>query len=176
MSPILWSAAGALVAVLMLFILLMRRALQPTPTPSPDWVENFDLDKYRPMNRLLLEDDFAFLESQPGFDPGIARTLRRQRRRIFRHYLGNLQSDFNRLHAAARQLLLTAAQDRPDLAIMLLKLRCNFWRALLAAHCRTALQPLGIKPVDVQALLDALEPLRRQARAQLIPIAVQSLG
>jgi hypothetical protein len=176
MNPILWSAAGTFLAVLVLFFLVLRRVLQPVRPPSPDWVENFNLDRYRPMSRLLVEEDFEFLSSQPGFDPGIARTLRRQRRRIFRHYLSNLQSDFNRLHAAARQFLLDEAQDRPELAIMLLKLRCNFWYAMASAHCRLALQPLGITPVDVQGLLDALEPLRFQARPQLIPIAVQSVG
>ena len=176
MNPILWSAAGILIAVLVLFVLLLRRLLQPVRTPSPDWVENFDLDRYRPMNRLMVEDDYDFLAAQPGFNPAIARTLRSKRRRIFRHYLSNLQSDFNRLHAMARQLLLVAPQDQPDLALTLLKVRCTFCYGMFCAHCRLTLQPLGIKPVDVKALLDALEPLRQQVRAQLIPVAAPSLA
>ena len=52
------------------------------------------VDRYRPMLRLLNDDDLRFLRVQPGFTPDMARSYARQRCKIFRGYLKCLETDF----------------------------------------------------------------------------------
>src|ERR1700687_4993862 len=63
-------------------------------------------DKYRPMTRLLQEEDFQFLSSQPGFSPRLGRHFRTERRRIFRGYLRSLSKDFSRVSMACQMLII----------------------------------------------------------------------
>ena len=69
---------------------------------DPDWLGSFSVATYRPMERLLSEDDIRFLKSQPGYEPNMEKVLRSDRRKIFRTYLRSLGRDFNRLHLALR--------------------------------------------------------------------------
>src|SRR4051812_9892186 len=90
---------------------------------DPAWLEDFSIAKYRPMLRLLSEDDYEFLASQAGYQGKIASQLRAERRKVFRAYLRNLVRDFYRLHQVAKMMALCSAQDRPDLTTALLKQR-----------------------------------------------------
>jgi hypothetical protein len=140
----------------------MRGLLTPATISECDatWLEDFSVEKYRPMMRLLSNDDYQFLESQAGYEPAIANQLRAERRRIFRGYLRNLVRDFHRLHLAARMTMTYATNDRSDLAGVLLKQRFTFSVAVLTVEFRLILHTLGFGSVDVASLISSLENLR----------------
>jgi hypothetical protein len=124
--------------------------------PEPEWLQSFSANRYRPMLRMLSEDDPGFLRLQ-GLDKTAIRRIRRERRQIFRVYLGNLIRDFNLLHEAARLVLLMSEVDRPDLSARLIRTRVEFQRAVLAVRVRLFLHSLGLAGVDVRELVGALE-------------------
>jgi hypothetical protein len=166
MNLALSGAAVLAVLAAVAFFLLFRRLLSRGRDTLNDleWSRDFSVARYRPMERLFLEDDYRFLAAQPGFHPGIRRKLQSERRRIFRRYLRCLSRDFDRLTVAAKLLVVHSHQDRPDLASILLKQRAVFTYAMAVVQCRLALQPLGIGTVDVRPLVNALEGMRDQLR------------
>jgi hypothetical protein len=148
------------------FFLLFRRLIARDRDAHADleWSSEFSIAKYRPMERLFLEEDYDFLAAQPGFHPKIYRKLQAERRRVFRHYLRCLRKDFDRLSGAAKTMLLNAPSDRPDLATTLLKQRLTFSYAMATVELRLILQGVGIGTVDVRRLVDAVEGMREQLR------------
>lgn len=159
-------AGGLALAVVLVFLALFRRLVTRGGATEPDlaWSSEFSVAKYRPMERLFLEEDYDFLAAQPGFHPRISRKLQAERRRVFRHYLRCLRRDFDRLSTTAKLLLLQAQEDQPELAHGLLKQRFTFSCAMYMVQCRLALQPLGLGTVDVRGLVDAVEGMRDQLR------------
>lgn len=157
------------------YVLSFRRlaSLGRHSNPNRDWWSNFSLEKYRPMERLFLPQDYEFLSSQPGFTPRLIRRLQAERRKIFRRYLRRLSRDFDRLQAAIKLLMLDSAQDRSDLAITLFRQRLRFYYALATVHCGLALQTLGLGTVDARGLVSALAAMRDQLRALSPQPAVQ---
>jgi len=123
-------------------------------------LKRFSLDRYRPMGRLLADADFEFLARCGQAGMQIARDLRSARRRIFRTYLRDLARDFHRLHGAAKLLLLQSQEDRPDLALLLVKQRLVFALAMLAVEWRLLLHTLGLSAVDTARLLAVVDGLR----------------
>lgn len=146
-------------------VVLFRQLLKRPPFENldPDWLENYSVARYRPLERLLSDEDFRFLTAQPGYRPEIARRLRAERRSIFRAYLANLVSDFNRLHAYAKAAVVSASSDEPQLAASLIRLQVTFYFAIGAVHCRLALHALGIGHVPVSELLRSVDLMRTQA-------------
>jgi len=132
---------------------------------DPEWLKSFSTATYRPMERLLSEEDVEFLKSQPGYLPGMERALRSGRRRIFRAYLRSLARDFNRLHLALRLALLESPSDRPDLATVLLRQKVRFFLALAAVHLRLCLHAVGIGTVDVRGLVSTVDRMQAQLRS-----------
>lgn len=161
----LLAGASVLIGVIALvFVCLFRRLISPNgeAQPSLEWCNRFSINKYRPMERLFSDADYGFLAAQPGHAPYLSKKLKAERRRVFRCYLRCLRRDFDRLHTAAKFLLLHSPQDQPDLASTLLKQRLVFRYALLAVHFRLALQVLGLGTVDVSGLVRALAGMRDQ--------------
>jgi hypothetical protein len=172
------AAAALLVALTALgFFFLFRRLMSSDRDPHAnlEWCIQFSIAKYRPMERLFFDADYSFLAAQPGYSPNIARKLQGERRRIFRYYLRCLTRDFERLHTAAKFLLLHSPQDRPDLVTALLKQKLIFRYAVLCVHCRLVLQPLGLGGIDVRGLVQPLDAMREQLR-QLTVAAQQSVA
>jgi hypothetical protein len=58
--------------------------------------------------------------------------------------------------------LLTAAEDRSELALALWKQRLAFKLGLASVHAQLALQTLGLGTVQVHGLVRALERMREQ--------------
>ena len=166
MTEILVGAGILVAAVGVLFVYLLFRLASPErdPRPSLEWCNQFSVGRFRPMERLFSEEDYRFLAAQPGYSPRISKRLRAERRRIFRHYLRCLSRDFQRLHTAARFLLLHSPVDRPDLVTALFRQRLVFQYAMLAMHWRLTLQVLGLGSVDVRGLVAALEGMGDQFR------------
>ncbi len=145
-------------------LLLLRRLVTPHAVTAcdPDWLDEFSIDKYRPMLRLLAHDDYDFLAVQAGQNMSTIRKLRRERRRIFRAYLRSLTADFQRLHLAGKMLLVYATEERPDLASNLFRQRITFTLALLRIHLRLLLHTIGLSNVDARPVLGCVESLRIQ--------------
>jgi hypothetical protein len=132
------------------------------------WLEDFSIAKYRPMQRLLSENDYEFLAAQAGFDAKIAKRLRSERRKIFRAYLRNMTLDFHRLHLAAKMLAAYGTEDRSELASKLVTQRFQFFGALALVQVRLAFHSVGIGTVEVHNLIGSLESLRSSV-TQLAP-------
>lgn len=153
-----------IVAACALAGVVVRRRAGQQASVDPAWLDAFSASQYRPMERLLCEDDFKFLGEQPGFHPAIASQLRSKRRRIFSAYLRSLVRDFNRIHAAAVQCAMSAATDQAEFTSILMRQKMTFQMSVIDVRCRLALYSLGVGAVDVKPLVDALSALSAGAR------------
>jgi hypothetical protein len=115
-------------------------------------------DRYRPMLRLLSDDDLQFVARNSS----LRRTLRSRRRELFRSYLRCLTRDYACLLESVRVVMVRSGVDRPDLARALAKNRILFALAICKVEMRLSLHALGVGRVDVSGLVDALEALRGQ--------------
>src|ERR1700680_114815 len=126
-------AALALISVLAFLIRKIGFGGKDLPLTS-EWINDISLDRYRPMLRMLDEGDIAFLRSQPGFTPNMAKRLRTQRTQIFRGYLRSLEADFGRVCSAIKLVMLQSQQDRPELAKDLICRQVTFACAMLSVR------------------------------------------
>jgi len=120
----------------------------------------FSLSRYQPMEHLLSEEDFAFLASQPGYEPKIGARWKRERRRIFRLYLDDLKRDFRRLHIQARVMAANADAESAELVGILMRQQVMFWRAMASLELRLALRTAGIGKVDIRPFIELIEAMR----------------
>jgi hypothetical protein len=144
-------------------LLLLRRGRSNLQPGDPLWLESFSLEMYKPMERLLLAADYDFLSTQPGFEPAIARRLRRERHRIYRKYLHTLTEDFGRLHRLAAQLVISSPEDRAEFTTLLTKLKLNFYLAMIQVRLQLLLHRIGMGTVPTLPLLDAARALAATA-------------
>jgi hypothetical protein len=170
MDFILGLAAFVCLAVGAVLVFLFRRLIAgPKSLPvSVDWINDLSAVRYRPMERLLSEEDYLFLAKQAGFDKKALRRIRSERRRVFRGYLACLSRDFSLVGAALRLMMMYSAQDRPDLAGILYKQQVLFAYGMLAVQWRLVLHTCGLGTVDVRGLVGAMEYMRLELR-QMIP-------
>jgi hypothetical protein len=170
MDLILGLAVVVCLVVVAALVFLFRRLIAgPKSLPvSVDWINDLSIARYRPMERLLSEDDYRFLASQPGFDKRMLRRIRSERRKVFRGYLACLRRDFSLIGTALRMMMTYSTQDRPDLAGILLKQQALFALGMLAVQWRLVLHACGLGTVDVRGLVGAMEFMRLELR-QMIP-------
>lgn len=133
-----------------------------------DWIDELSTDRYRPMLRLLSDDEFRFLGNQDGMSPKLAAQFRRQRCQIFRGYLRSLSRDYSRVSIALKLLMMQANTDRPDLAEVLVRGRLAFTFAMLMAHTNLTLYSFGLGNVNVSELLRLFDGMRVELRS-LVP-------
>jgi hypothetical protein len=57
-------------------------------------------------------------------------------------------------------LLIESEQDQPEVATRLMRIRYEFFLAVMAVRVRLALHTVGIGAVDVRGLLNAVESVR----------------
>ena len=115
-----------------------------------------DVERYRPMLRLLSDADLGFASSSPK----LRGKIRARRRETFRGYLRCLTKDYARLLAGVRHVMVESGVDRPDLAKALAKNRMMFAYSLCQIELYLQLHTLGIGTVDVSSLVEALDALR----------------
>jgi len=125
-----------------------------------DWFDNFSLEAYRPMQRLLNEDDYAFLEAQPGYRLSIGKQLRAERKKIFRIYLRQLIGDFNRLVRVAEFLLVHSHDDRPDLVRAIQFIRVRFYCNIVKTELSLLLPVAAWKGSAAVSLIESLSQMR----------------
>jgi hypothetical protein len=162
-----WMAAGSLAgavvlggAVVVLTIVVVRLLLYRASESNAPAAEEFSLLRYQPMMRLTSEEDFEFLAAQPGYRKEIGMRLRRERRRIFRMYLGALSADFRSLHAAARQMVADSPERHADLVGSLVGCQFTFWRRMLLVELRLLMPTARLPKLDIRSLLEPMESLR----------------
>jgi hypothetical protein len=117
-----------------------------------------EANRYRPMLRLLSDDDLTFVSGNKT----LARRIRGERREIFRGYLRCLTKDYGRLLAGVRLAMVNSTVDRPDLARALARNKMLFVMALYRIEIRLLMHTLGIGKVDVSGLVEAMDTLRNQ--------------
>ena len=132
---------------------------------SPGWFDDFSASSYRPMSRLLSEEDFRFLSKQAGYTPQMGKRLRKDRRLVFRSYLRNLIKDFNRLYSGAAILMVYSEVDRAELASSLFRIRVNFYYVLFLVQMRLAIHAAGFEMMDITPMLQSLEFLQVRVRS-----------
>src|SRR5581483_3251265 len=112
---------------------------------------------YKPMLRLLSQDDMQFV----SLAPDLKRALRTARRQIFRSYLRCLSKDYSRLLGGVRWIMVNSGVDRPDLAILLSRQRRSFAIAMCRIEWMLALHAMGFDNVrvDVSGLVGAIDNL-----------------
>jgi hypothetical protein len=121
-----------------------------------------DVDRYRPMLRLLSDEDANLIA-----DPALRRKLRATRCDLFREYLRHLTEDYGKLLAGLRLIMTESSIDRPDLAKALARNRVLFAVAVCRVEFHLRLYALGIGNADVlklqvRGLVDALDIMRGQ--------------
>lgn len=145
---------------------LKMRSLKASPV-NASGASSLTADRYKPMLRLLAQDDFAFLPA----DRGLQRAIRAKRRQLFRGYLRCLTRDYALLLAGVRAVMVQSGVDRPDLAQALAKNRVLFAIAMCKVEFRLALHTAGIGSVDISGLVEALEMLRTQVTLLSAPLS-----
>lgn len=118
------------------------------------------IDRYRPMLRLLGDDDLDFVAANRG----LRRVLRARRRELFRSYLRCLARDYALVLAGIRMVMVQSGVDRPDLTRALVRNRVLFAVTMYKVELRLVLHAAGIGRVDISGLVDTLEALRAQLR------------
>jgi hypothetical protein len=132
---------------------------------TAEWLENFTVSSYYPMEQLLSREDFTFLSRQPGFDLSLYKKLRRDRLNIFRQYLHRAILDFNRLHTAARMIVPYSTEDPGEIAIRLVRLKWQFSLAVMRAQCSYVLCRIGFQGCAVRTLIEQLDAMSMQVSA-----------
>lgn len=117
--------------------------------------------RYRPMLRLLSEEDLALVASNPK----LAKSLRTERQKLFRSYLRCLTKEYGRLLNGIRMVMVQSHVDRPDLARALAKNRAMFALAICRIECRLTMQSMGFGTVDISGVVEAFDRLRESAVA-----------
>jgi hypothetical protein len=143
---------------IMFWKLLARRQGQDQDS-NLDWFRSYSIDSYRPIQRLLDESDYRFLESQPGYSPAIARELRSERKKICRIYLRQLRGDFQSLVRLGKLMMVQAAADRADLGSALWHLTLAFYWNLALVHASLALPGFARGADRVTGLLGSMESM-----------------
>jgi len=168
LAPLEFLGVGAAVVVVAFAILFFRLASRFDPkSATSEWLNEFTLERYAPMERLLDASDFEFLARRCPDRPELAKQLLAERRSLFREYLGLLVEDFNQLHFLAKLMLVHAAEDRPEFAGALFGQQVRFYFSVCLIRLKVTLYPLGWTALDVPRLLHALERLRNELQAGL---------
>lgn len=129
------------------------------------------VERYRPMLRLLADEDLDFVQA----DNHLRKVLRSRRRQLFRSYLRCLARDYSLLLAGIRSVMVQSGIDRPDLARALARNRALFAITMYKVELRLALHAVGVGKVDISGLVDTLEALRTQLSVlSAVPAAAAS--
>jgi hypothetical protein len=158
--------SSVLVVVLLLTaafaFMFVKLAVRQDERYTAQWLENFSMENFEPMERLLDKSDFEFLSQQPGYKPEIGARLLKERKKLFLGYLSTLTGDFNELLRIARLIIVHSSEDRADFAKALWRQQITFYFAVVGVRVRVALYPFGWTSLDVSRLVQALQTMRNQ--------------
>ncbi len=164
--------ALTLVALSVCFWLLaraLRRSAVAVPVTT-EWLDDLSVDRYRAMLRLLEEEEIDFIREQPGYTREIERRFRKDRCAVAREYLRGMHTDFRRVCAVLKIVILQSQDDRPDLAAALLHGRLLFARSVVLYQFRLLLFRYGLPGFETPEMFRVFEAMRLELRT-LIPAA-----
>jgi hypothetical protein len=141
------------------FFAQFRRTYGANP-PDTKWLDQFSLDKYRPLDRLFDSADLHFAAAQPGYTASLGRKLAASRRAAARLYLTELTVDFDRLVRLGRHMVTVSPRDRSDLVSTLFQQWLAFHVQVLSLRFRLRLAPLGLRTTRPAGLLEQLSRMR----------------
>jgi len=144
-----------------------------TVPPTTGWIDEFSVERYRPMMRLLDGDELRFARSHPGATAKLIAQFRRERCRIFRGYLHSLKADFTRVLTVLKLLVTHSSVDRPDMAALIIRSQALFALGMVLIHVQLLLYSAGIGTVSVASVLKLFEVTRLELRT-LIPELMES--
>jgi hypothetical protein len=150
---------------------LRRRAGLPL-----EWTPELSVDRYRPMFRLLEEDDVRFLRAQPGATPDLIKRLRRGRYQVFRGYLLSLERDFHRGFQALMLALVQSPSDRRDVIRAPIVSRMRFGIGIFRLRCRVFLYRWNVGHQSVAPLVNLFERLQSELLAVIPATATLPLS
>jgi len=161
MDAITISILVVLALLVALFVLVRRVISAGVELPlDSQWIAELSVERYRPMLRLLDENDLKFLRSQPGFTSRMEAKLRAQRSQVLRGYLRGLETDFRRVCTAVKLLMLQSELDRPDLASVLMQQQASFAWGMAVVNVRLVFYRWGIASVEVSDLVKRFDAMR----------------
>lgn len=138
-------------------------------TPA-DWLNDFSMERYRPMLRLAEDTmDPQWVSFQASLTPRQAEHYRTQRCRILRAYLQEINRDFERMMKAVSLLM---DPETPHVAFTMQRGRMSFSSELQAAHRQLALYARGAGSLELERLVVAFEATARELRHLLAPAAL----
>ena len=142
-----------------LIVILFRHATGAT-LPNAGWLDEFSIEKYRPLARLFDTADLEFVARQPGYTAALGRRLASSRRSAARQYLAELTLDFDRLLRLGREMIADSREDRGDLAASLVRYWLEFHIQVLSLRFRLRLMALGMRPARPAGLIEQLTRMR----------------
>ena len=157
-APIVTLGAVALRSAL---VSLKQISAPANDVPTRQWIDSFSTERYRPVQRLLSEEDVRFAE-QNGLN---VRQFRAQRRRLCRSYLYAMGRDYCRIWSALQLSLASSDTDRSAEISALVSARLRFQGRLLLTLAELRLQSVGLSSVQVDGLVASLDALRLDLRA-----------
>jgi hypothetical protein len=162
-------AAAFFIAFVVVLVKLTRHFASSQHLPvTGKWIEELSIERYRPMLRLLNQEDLQFLHAQPRSTPQMITLFRIQRCQLFQKYLKHMENDFKRICMALKVLTVQAEHDRPDLVSVLLRSQMMFAYGMIMLQFQLVLYRYGIATVDVTRILKPFDCLRLELRT-LVP-------
>lgn len=158
-----------IVVMLLIVAVLLLTRFAPKPEvvvnsygSDASFVDNFSVQKYRPMLRLATQMDRRYLTAAHG--ETLASCYRKIQRGLLREYLRDAARDFNRLYAIANAKCVRAAADPGDLSMALFEQQMTFVLLVWGIEARLLID--GVLPfaLDMQPLIQSIEGLAQQTR------------
>jgi len=175
MTTIFLLLGGILVIGLALAAELLRLS-RATPDPfDPNRLQR-ELSNpivYRPISRLFVKEDLAFLASHHG-GRDLRRRLRRSRAAVMTLYLRQMRSDFQRVWAVCR--LLAPFSPDSELSILLIRQFILFHGLYFVLRLRCLTGWYGFAEFDAVMLLGLLNQVRSRASKALQSSQVLALA
>lgn len=170
MTTLLFLLGALSVTGIVVTALLWRQLFRPGPAPADSPWDLSDPERragavYRPMNRLLAEADFRFLQGQAQLRPDLVRRLRQTRVATLRLYLREMRADFDRIHTLCRALAPHSAD--PSFAPRIMKETLWFYGQFGVLYAASFLPWYFDAQVHGAKLVDALARLEQLAGASL---------
>ncbi len=163
------AATAVLVGLIAAFANLARHFASPHHLPvTADWIDELAVERYRPMLRLLSQEDLRVLRARPGCTRQMVTRFRRQRCQMFQMYLRQLDGDFKRLSMALKIVMVQSKDDRPDLALVLLQNQMTFACEMMMAWSQSVCYRYGVGAPNVTGLLKLIDSMRLELRT-LVP-------
>lgn len=147
----------------------LNRMLRPAAVDA-GWWDRFHPEKYRPLVRLLDEEEIRFLRSQRSCHRRIIWRFRAERARICLRFLQEMKVDFDALQAVG-QALIIANRCSPGFHEELFRQRLRFSLAWWRVRAMLPLWRIGLIQPDPAPLLETLDSSASAVRLALAPVS-----